>query len=178
VTSMVEQQRWNLREDLEATWRDMEATRRDFEVQLAAVEARKRRAGDGNAGAKADKVKQPKLDGSTSWAMVHRQCEVAAIHPPRAVMHHHHHHQWHYSPINEPWPLLGFSLIRFSTNYFLQVKVVSLTHNPQPGGPGLRIYIPGDRVAQQHPRTLGSSGTSGSPFPVPIYVGPWGSCNA
>jgi hypothetical protein len=28
----------------------------------------------------------------------------------------------------------------------------------------------GDRVAQQYPRTLGSSGTSGWPFPVPIYV--------
>jgi hypothetical protein len=32
------------------------------------------------------------------------------------------------------------------------------------------VFIsPGDRVVQQYPRTLG---TSGSPFPVPTYVGP------
>jgi chromosome segregation ATPase len=32
VTSMAEQQTWNLREDIEATRRDMAATRRDFET--------------------------------------------------------------------------------------------------------------------------------------------------
>jgi hypothetical protein len=75
-------------------------------------------------------------------------------------------------PKYEPWPLLGFFFLRrFSTNFFLQGEVVSLTPNPKPGGPGLRIYTPRDRVAQQYPRTLG---TSGSPFPVPTYVGPWG----
>jgi hypothetical protein len=88
--------------------------------------------------------------------------------------HHHHHHQWHHSPINEPWPLLGLFLRKCSTNLFLQGEVVSLTPNPQPGGPGLRIYTPppGDRVAQLYPWTLGSSYTSGSPFSVPIYMGP------
>jgi hypothetical protein len=59
---------------------------------------------------------------------------------------------------------------RFSTNFFLQGEVVSLTPNPQPGGPCLRIYTFGDRVTQLYPRTLGSSGTSGSPFPVPTYL--------
>jgi hypothetical protein len=65
---------------------------------------------------------------------------------------HHHHHQWCYSPINEPWPSLGFLFLRrFSPNLFLQCEVVSVTPNPQPGGPSLRIYTPGDRVAQQYP---------------------------
>jgi hypothetical protein len=37
------------------------------------------------------------------------------------------------------------------------------------------VFItPGDRVAQLHPWALGSSGTSGMPFPVPTIVGPWG----
>jgi hypothetical protein len=54
----------------------------------------------------------------------------------------------------------------------LQGEVVSLTPNPKRGGPGLRIYTPGDTVAQLYIWTLGSSGTSGSPFPVPTYLGP------
>jgi hypothetical protein len=53
---------------------------------------------------------------------------------------------------NEPWPLLGFLFLkRFSTNFFLQGEVVSLTPNPQPEGPGLRIYTPGDRVPRYTP---------------------------
>jgi hypothetical protein len=37
------------------------------------------------------------------------------------------------------------------------------------------VFIsPGGRVAQAYPWTLGSSGTSGSPFPIPTYVGLWG----
>jgi hypothetical protein len=91
VSSMVEQQARNLRADLsrnieatrqdvEATRRDLEATQRDFETQLAALEAQTRRAGGGNAGANADKVKPPKFDGSTSWAVFHRQFEAAAVH--------------------------------------------------------------------------------------------------
>jgi uncharacterized membrane protein YccC len=94
VTSMVEQQTHNLHEDLhrniEATRQDVEATRRDLdatkhdleatqqdlETQLAALEARTRRAGAGNA----DKVKPPKFDGSTSRAVFHHQFEAAAIH--------------------------------------------------------------------------------------------------
>jgi chromosome segregation ATPase len=91
VSSMVEQQTRNLREDLnrnmeatrqdvEATRRDLEATQRDLETQLAALESRTRRAGSVNAGANADKVKPPKFDGSTSWVVFHRQFEAAAIH--------------------------------------------------------------------------------------------------
>jgi hypothetical protein len=57
----------------------MEATRRDFETQLAAVEARTRRAGGGNTGTNVDKVKTPKFDGSTFWAVFHRHFEAADI---------------------------------------------------------------------------------------------------
>jgi hypothetical protein len=49
-------------------------------AQLAAEEARTRRAGGGNAGANADEVKPPKFDGSKSWAVFYRQFEAAAIH--------------------------------------------------------------------------------------------------
>jgi hypothetical protein len=88
---MVEQQTRNLREDLsrnieatsqnvEAMRHDLEETRRDLETQQAALEARTRRAGGGNAGANADKVKPSQFDGSTSWAVFHRQFEAAAIH--------------------------------------------------------------------------------------------------
>jgi hypothetical protein len=84
VTSMVEQQTRNLCEDLsktiKATRQDLKATKRGLETQLAALEVRTRRAGGGNAGANADKVKPPKFDGSTSWAVFHRQFEAAAIH--------------------------------------------------------------------------------------------------
>jgi hypothetical protein len=57
----------------------LEATQQDFETHLAALEARTRRAGAGNAGANA-KVKPPKFNGSTSWVVFHRQFEAAAIH--------------------------------------------------------------------------------------------------
>jgi hypothetical protein len=67
----------NLCEDLS---RNIEETRQDFETQLADLEARTRRAGDGNAGANADKVKPPKFDGSTSWVVFHRQFDAAATH--------------------------------------------------------------------------------------------------
>jgi hypothetical protein len=45
--------------------------------------------------------------------------------------------------------------------------------------PNLEDYVseftsPGERAAQVYPRTLGSSGTSGSPFPVLTYLGTWG----
>jgi hypothetical protein len=30
------------------------------------------------------------------------------------------------------------------------------------------------RIAQLYPQAMGSSGTSGVPFPVPTIVGPWG----
>jgi hypothetical protein len=84
---LVEQQTRNLREDLSrtieatkqdvaATRRDMEATRRDFEAQLATVQARKRSEVDGNVVANVDKVKPPKFDGSTFWAVFHRQLKL------------------------------------------------------------------------------------------------------
>jgi hypothetical protein len=54
MSSMVEQQTRNLREDLS---RNIEATRRGFETQLTALQVRTRRAGAGNAGTNTDKVK-------------------------------------------------------------------------------------------------------------------------
>jgi hypothetical protein len=44
----------------------------------------------------------------------------------------------------------------FVTISFLQGWIVSTAPNPQPGGPGLRIYDPGDRVAQLYPQALGT----------------------
>jgi hypothetical protein len=36
----------------------------------------------------------------------------------------------------------GFHFFEFrNNNYFLKSKVVSLASNPQPGGPGLSIYV-------------------------------------
>jgi hypothetical protein len=49
-----------------------------------------------------------------------------------------------------PWPPLS----GFLTITFLRDWIVSPVPNPQPGGPGLRIYDPGDRVAQQYPQAL------------------------
>jgi hypothetical protein len=77
VSSMVEQQTHNLREDLR---RNIEATRQDFETQLAPLQFPTRRAGAGSAGTNADKVKTPKFDGSTSWIVFQRQFNAAAIH--------------------------------------------------------------------------------------------------
>jgi hypothetical protein len=64
VTSLVEQQTQNLRE---------------LEAQLAAVEARIRRAGGGGPRAHTTRVRQPKFDGATSWAVFHRQFETLAV---------------------------------------------------------------------------------------------------
>jgi hypothetical protein len=91
VSSMVEQQTRNLREDLskniettrqdvEATRRNLEATQRDLGTQLAALQDRTRRAGGSSAGTSADKVKPPKFDGSTSWIVFQRQFDAAATH--------------------------------------------------------------------------------------------------
>jgi hypothetical protein len=55
VPSMVEA----TRQGVEATRRDLGATQRDLETHLAALEVQTRRAGAGNAGANADKVKPP-----------------------------------------------------------------------------------------------------------------------
>jgi len=59
VTAIVEQQTWHLREDIEAT-------RRELEARLAAVDARAGRAGGGGPGANSTTVKPPKFDGATS----------------------------------------------------------------------------------------------------------------
>jgi hypothetical protein len=50
-----------------------------------------------------------------------------------------------------PWPPRGFVTITF-----LRGWIVSPAPNPQPGGRGLRIYEPGDRVAQLYPQALGT----------------------
>jgi hypothetical protein len=62
---MVDQQARNLREE--------------FKAQIAAVEARSRRAGGGSPGARTATVKPPKFEGLTSWAVFHRQFEAAAV---------------------------------------------------------------------------------------------------
>jgi hypothetical protein len=73
-------------------------------------------------------------------------------------------HQWPLSSITitiigktalfEPWPSLGdsarfvfnqtigFHFFGFRNNHFLQSNIVNLASNPQPGGPGLYIYVP------------------------------------
>jgi len=53
--------------------------REKFEVQLAAVEARSRRAAGGGPGTSTTTVKPPKFDGATSWAVFHRLFEAAAV---------------------------------------------------------------------------------------------------
>jgi hypothetical protein len=42
----------------------------------------------------------------------------------RARIDHHHHHQWHHRPINEPWPLIGFS----TTHFYPQLVFSNLQH--------------------------------------------------
>jgi hypothetical protein len=99
VSSMVEQQTRNLREDLsrnieagqaefeervtrnlrEDLSRNTEATR-DLEKQLVALQVQTRRAGGSRAGTNAYKVKPPKFDGSISWIVFQRQFDAAAIH--------------------------------------------------------------------------------------------------
>jgi hypothetical protein len=67
----------------------------------------------------------------------------------------------------------------FSFEYFQQISFYSVRLSASRPTPNLEdhfsVFIPpGDRVVQLYPWTLGSSGTSGSPFPVPTCVGPWG----
>ena len=57
----------------------MEATRRELEAQLAAVDARSRRACGGGPGVNSTTVKPPKFDGAKSWAVFRRQFEAAAV---------------------------------------------------------------------------------------------------
>jgi hypothetical protein len=47
-------------------------------------------------------------------------------------------------------------ILGFLTISFLQWQVVSLSPNPQPGGPVRRIYNPRGRVTQLYPQALGT----------------------
>jgi hypothetical protein len=67
-------------------------------------------------------------------------------------------HQCHYSPINEPWPLLGFFSIQYSQQiYFYRVRLCTSRPTPNledqafvfiPHGTGLLSYTPGHWVAR------------------------------
>jgi hypothetical protein len=59
--------------------------------------------------------------------------------------------RWRYSPMRTFASFLGFLTVSF-----LQWQVVSLSSNPQPGGPFHRIYNPRGRVAQLYPQALGT----------------------
>jgi hypothetical protein len=48
-------------------------------MQLAAVEARTKRGGGGNAGTRTDRVKPPKFDRSTPWAPFNHQFESVTL---------------------------------------------------------------------------------------------------
>jgi hypothetical protein len=48
-------------------------------------------------------------------------------------------------------------ILGFLTISFLQWQFVSLSPNPQPGGPVRRIYNPRGRVAQLYPQALGNN---------------------
>jgi hypothetical protein len=61
--------------------------------------------------------------------------------------HHHHHHMALQRNSGPALPIWGFLTITY-----LRGWIVSPAPNPQPGGRGLRIYDPGDRVAQLYPR--------------------------
>jgi hypothetical protein len=56
----------------------------------------------------------------------------------------------------QPNTIPGFPCWGFVTITFLHGWIVSPAPNHQPGGPGLRIYDPGDRVAQLYPQALGT----------------------
>jgi hypothetical protein len=49
-----------------------------------------------------------------------------------------------------------FTSLDFETVIFLQTKVVGLAYNPQPGGPGVCIYVHSDEVAQLYLQAQGS----------------------
>jgi hypothetical protein len=80
----------------------------------------------------------------------------------RIYIFYHHHRQ--NRPSLTPYPSLENSVrsglvytsSEFVTITLWQSKVVSLASNPQPGGLGLCIYVPSDRVAQLYTQALGS----------------------
>jgi hypothetical protein len=64
-----------------------------------------------------------------------------------------------------PWKILAdlsgirppdFHIIGFYNNSFLQMKIVSLVFNHQPGGQDLCIYVSSDRVVLLHSQAPGS----------------------
>jgi hypothetical protein len=61
-----------------------------------------------------------------------------------------------------------------SRTSFYRVRLSASRQTPNLEDQASVFISPGYRVAQLYPRTVGSSGTSGSPFLVPTYVGPWG----
>jgi hypothetical protein len=68
-----------------------------------------------------------------------------------------------------PWP----PLLRFqNSSFFYGVGLLAPRPTPNLEDQVSVFMTPGDRVAQLYPRALGSSGTSGMPFPVPTIVGP------
>jgi hypothetical protein len=50
----------------------------------------------------------------------------------------------------------GLPILGYLNNKLLQGWIVRSAPNRQPGAPGLRIYDPGDRVAQLYPQALGT----------------------
>ena len=73
---------------------------------------------------------------------------------------------------------IAFPFRQFSTVVLTKDEVVSLTTNPNPGGPGFRVSCPLETGKPDYPppppQVPGSSGTSGLPLSVPTYVDPWG----
>jgi len=72
ATAIEERQTRHLREDIEATQRELEA-------RLAAVDARTGRAVGGGPGSKSIMVKPRKFEAASSWAVFHRRFEAAAV---------------------------------------------------------------------------------------------------
>jgi hypothetical protein len=56
----------------------------------------------------------------------------------------------------QPNMVPGLLFCGFVTVIFFRGWIVGPAPNPQPGGPGLIIYIPGDSVAQLYPQALGT----------------------
>jgi hypothetical protein len=67
----------------------------------------------------------------------------------------------------------GLSFVLFTWTALVQFS--KFAAGPRQHSIYLSVFItPGERVAQLYPQALGSSGTSGVPFPVPTTVSPWG----
>jgi hypothetical protein len=66
----------------------------------------------------------------------------------------------------------AFSLEDSQQISFYRVRLSTSRPTPNLEDQASVFISPGYRVAQLHPWTLGSSGASGSPFPMPTFVGP------